>query len=395
MRRRPFHRTVLALLGLALLATGLAPAQEPDRDAQGEDPLADLGHAELMKRALLSIATQDSPSAFAAVERSLERSDLHDDVQVAEAHFARAWLLAQPSFREAFEAMLASADEEKRAELEKARAALVPLGDFLGARALAGPGDLRRRAVYDLGWCHLADGEEWRAQIPEISGAQGQGGAIPGMPPGMTGPGAGAASGADGEEPPDPLEEARKAYGEARGWFVERLRDDWRDEDTRANLELIVRRLRELDEIEKQREEQQSQEQDDSQESSDQDGEPQENEEDQESQDGEEQEESNQEGDPENQEPSDSQGDQEEQQDPSDPGEGEEEHEQPQPEEGQEGDEQEAPRPHEGNPENAERHLTREEVMRLLDKLSEMEEEYRAFQEAMRAARRIPVERDW
>ena len=43
----------------------------------------------------------------------------------------------------------------------------------------------------------------------------------------------------------------------------------------------------------------------------------------------------------------------------------------------------------------SERHLTREEVMRLLDKLAELEAQGEALQAQLREARRVSVARDW
>jgi len=114
----------------------------------------------------------------------------------------------------------------------------------------------------------------------------------------------------------------------AKEHLVERLRADWRDEDTRANLEWIQRRLAELEEIERQREEQQ-QEQQDQEQDPNQEGEPDEKSEPEEGDESEEQdEESEDEGEESDQDPS-------EREDPSesDPQEpqGEEEAEEPPP----------------------------------------------------------------
>ena len=43
----------------------------------------------------------------------------------------------------------------------------------------------------------------------------------------------------------------------------------------------------------------------------------------------------------------------------------------------------------------AERHLTREEVMRLLDKLADIDEEGELLRQLLKKAERIPVEKDW
>lgn len=128
--------------------------------------------------------------------------------------------------------------------------------DFQDAAALAGPGSARLDAIYDAGRVKLQDGERLRATIPEIAG-DAAGGAQPMLaPPGPGGlPGAPPTPGAPGQDAPqtDPLQAARTAYLAARELLVQRLRSDWRDADTRANLELVQRRLRELDEIERQR----------------------------------------------------------------------------------------------------------------------------------------------
>jgi len=143
---------------------------------------------------------------------------------------------------------LISLAPEERTEAER---------DFGRALALAPAGELRLAASYDLALLPLLTGEEWRALIPELGGPQPAPPtpAVPGAPP------------VEEEEAPDPLEEAKRAYTQARAGFIERLKLDWKDADTRANVELIQRRLRELDEIERQREEQEQEEQDKSDES--------------------------------------------------------------------------------------------------------------------------------
>ena len=220
------------------------------------------------------------------------------------------------------------------------------------ARAQAGPGMIRLYSTYDLGVLYLEEGERFRALIPELSGGAPGPSPIP----------------ADAEEAPDPLEEARKHYLKAREWFVERLVLDWRDADTRANAELVQRRLRELDEIVREREEQQ---QDQEQQ------EPREGEEPQESdEEGEESSEDEQE--PGEESPENAEGERE----PEEP-EGEDE-----PEEEQEDEEAE-------EAEAQEVHLTQEEMQRLLEALREIEEEGEEVQEALRRIGRQNVDRDW
>lgn len=230
------------------------------------------------------------------------------------------------------------------------------------ARVLAGPGTTRLDATYNLGTMDLMLGEVIRAQIPELGGT-------PPAPPGGPPAGPGGPGSAGDEEAPDPLEIARAAYERAKQHLVERLQADWRHANTRANLELTMRRLAELDEIERQREEQeQEQQQDDPNQDQDQEGEQGDPSEDQGEQEPSDEE---QEGEP--QEPE----DQEQEPEPSDPEDLDE----------GEGDEPEG--------ELEERFLTEEEMKRLLDQLREHDEEGEAMRERIRRIRRVPVKRDW
>jgi len=282
---------------------------------------------------------------------------------------------------------------------------------FASARALAGPGPLRLDATYDQGGVHLAIGEEWRGRIPEIAqanggAAQGPGALPPGAvpttqaAPGRAAPGQ-AAPGQD-EDPPDPLTEARAAYLRARAALVERLRADWRDADTRANLELIQRRLAELDDIEREREEQEEEQQDEQQQDQEQDSE-----DSQESDDSEDSQDSQDSDESQDGEDGDSQDENAQEPPPEDEG-AEPEEEEPEPEEEQPGEEEasEEERPEEGEPQEPEQadgdagevreaQMTDEEVQRLLDRLAELEEEARAMKARLREARRVPVARDW
>ncbi len=232
----------------------------------------------------------------------------------------------------------------------RARHALaLPAQDaFNTARALAGPGELRLDATYNVGTLWLEHAEaQWQAF--QESGGQ--------PPPGQ-------------EPGEDPLGVIRGAYLLAKDGLIERLRGDWRDEDTRANLELVQRRLRMLDAIEEMQQEQEQPE-DQQQEEQGQEEQPQD----------------------EHQEPPEEQ-----------EGEGEQQlEEQPNPEESEEGTgegeqqtgelpEVEAPPP--GEP-DAERRMSREEVMQLLDKLQELEEERELLEALLRQRQRVRVERDW
>lgn len=252
--------------------------------------------------------------------------------------------------------------------------------EYQSSRSLAGAGELRNASVYNLGVGWLEEAERVRLEIPEIRQKLG----LPELPAAAPSP---QDASTEEEEAPDPLEVARGFYVNAREHFVERLRLDWRDENTRANVELVQRRLRELDEIEKQREEQEQEQDDEESEDSEDSEESEESEDEQEkSEDQDESEESDEQENSEDQEePSD-------EQDPENPE--EEEPEEPEEPDPGEGEEQEEPEPaKEGEPE--ERTLTREEVMRLLEQLKQIEEEAEKVQEQLRDKRRVKVKRDW
>lgn len=244
------------------------------------------------------------------------------------------------------------------------------------ASARAGVGSLREDATYNLGTLALQSAEAWRALMPEFGGA----------PPAPAAP---AAPGAEPETPPEPLDEARARYLDAKQFLALRLRMDWHDADTRANMELVMRRLRELDEIEQQREEQEQEQQD--QEQQDQDEQDQ-DQEDQDKQDPKDQE------DPKDSESEDQNQEQpEDQPEPEKPeDEGEEEEPEAEPEqqpEAEEDPEAETPEPEEGEPQQ-EIYLTKEEVQRLLERLKRHEEEGEELRERRRSQRR-PTARDW
>lgn len=243
---------------------------------------------------------------------------------------------------------------------------------FQSARALAGPSELRLAATYDLGVLVLQEGEALRAKIPEISGQAPQPPATPALPGGA------------GPQEPDPLELARAAYVKAREHLVERVRLDWRDGDTRANLELVARRLKELDLIQKKREEeQQKQEEQESQDEKDS-----KDQKDQEQKDGEQDPKQDEQQKPEDQKDA----NKDEPSKPDDPKPEEKPPEQP-PEEKKPEDQkpQESP----AAPTEQERVLTKEEMTRLLDILNQREQEGQALLEKIRQARRVTVKKDW
>lgn len=238
--------------------------------------------------------------------------------------------------------------------------------------AFAGPGSLRLDAAFNEGTSHVLEGEEWRAKIPEIAQAKGQA-APPPQPPA-----AAPIPGAPAEE--DPLAKARTSYLAARTRLVERLRLDGGDDDARANVELVQRRLRELDEIEKKREEEQKKQDEEKQ------------------KDENEKKDSKDQKDPKD-EPKD------EKDDPAQPDEKKPEDETPKDEpKPEEKKPEEPPKDDQQKPEEAKdqkpkppepTEMSREQMMQLLDKLQELEEQNKKLQEELRQTRRAKVKKDW
>ncbi len=279
-------------------------------------------------------------------------SDL-SPVERATVHFARGVVLAHA---------------EKRGDAGEA---------FERARALAGPGDLRLDATYDLGWTALAEGENLRKQIPELGGTPpGQPGQPP-QPAQPTTPQAQLQQQMQGQAPqgPDPLQLARAAYTLARERFVERLKADARDPDSRANVELAQRRLKELAEIQRKREEekQKQEQQKKDQQQKDQDKKDQDKKDE----------------------------DQQKKDDAKDPNKDAKSDEQKKKEEEQKKQEQEDQKKKEQEKKDAkpdaskDQLLTKEEIMRLLDTLKDREEEGKKLMERLKRANRAKVKKDW
>lgn len=107
------------------------------------------------------------------------------------------------------------------------------------------PGQARLHATYNLGCLDLTMAEDLFNKIPEVHGRT-RSAMSPGFMPTQPGP-------QDDEEEPDYLQESRAAFEDALEDFTERLKLDWRDADTRANVEWIMRRMDELDKIEEER----------------------------------------------------------------------------------------------------------------------------------------------
>lgn len=270
----------------------------------------------------------------------------------AEAYFSSAVALRIAADR-------APEGEERDVRREQAHLA------FESARLLAGPSELRLDATYDQGSLLLGKAEEIRATIPEISGKQ------PAPPP----PPVAAAPGTEPTPPPDPVQLARAAYLAARERFVERLRMNWRDVDTQANVELIQRRLRQLDEIEKKREQEKK------------------DKEEQEKQEDEKKKDQEQKQDPKPDEKKD--GDKKEEpkpeepkEDPKDPAQDEKKPDEPKPDE--------APKdpPQPMDPKDAPK-MSKEEMLQLLERLEKIEEIQKELQEKLKRMRKVSVEKDW
>lgn len=326
-----------------------------------------------------------SESALAPITRLLDAAgvDALTSEDRAEIEFARGLVLTE----------VQAAGPEVMETLAIERPIVAAVSAFERARAAGGAA--RSDSVFALGTIDLIAAEALRMTIPEIAQAAG------GPPPPPTAD--------DGEA--DPLVDARKLYRTARAHLVERLRLDapLGLEDARANVELVVRRLRELDQIEEQREQQKDenedkkdgedeQEKDENKENEDKkdDGDKKENEDksDEES-----------EGDPEQEEGEDPPPDDPEQEKD---GEGEEEEEPEAPEdtskeetpeeqseeekEGEEGeDSKEEPKP----TEIAEERMTTEELQRFFERKQQYEEEGERRRKALRIKRKIPTQRDW
>lgn len=295
---------------------------------------------------------------------------------------------------------------EDRAEIEYARAAALLTGASQGEEDAPGlleraqsalerargaaPGEARMSAVYNLGTLDLLAAEAVRATIPEIAGGDAAGPQGPAAPPNPN-------QKDDAQE--DPLPIARALYLEAREDFVEFLSQE-SDENAAANVEFVIRRLRELDEIEKQREEQKNQDQDQNQDSED--GEKSEDQEPQDDEQEQEDSEKSQDSDSENQEPKDdepseeesdseSEEEQESEQEPEeqDPEDGSEESE----EESQEDPEDQQPPP--GEEQIEEKTMTAEEFQRLLERNSKHQERGEEIRRIRRMRGKIPAKKDW
>ena len=279
-----------------------------------------------------------------------------------------------------------------RAEIEYARAATLLLGASKGdedapgllgraetalerARGAA-PGDVRKSAVYNQGTLDLMAGEAVRATIPEIAGPDAAGPTAPPDP-----------NKTEEEDAPDPLDVARALYLQSRTHFIEYLTDG-EGEDAAANVELVIRRLRELDEIEKQREEQKEEDSEEGEDGEKEDQEP--SDEDQEKKDDQKSEDEPSE----DEQKSEEEGEDDPSEDPSEE-EPEEEPEEESEDEGEEeeGEPEEEPQP--GEEKIEETTMTAEEFQRLLKQNEQHQERGEEIRRIRTIRGKIPAKKDW
>lgn len=381
-----------ALLAFALLlaqasAQPAVAAKPPEKKpiepwhgtlAQGLDEVRRLSEADKSEEALDVAERLLSPDGFARWrERATARPGWKRTIVEAADPLLAAIGLAElaPSERAAvhFARGVVLAHAGKHPEATEA---------FENARALAGPGDSRLDATYDLGCTALVVGEAFRAQIPELNGGAGAQTAL--APPSPSIPPAPPGSAAPGSPPdkPDPLELARAAYLEAREHLVERLKGDAQDADTRANVELVQKRLRELAEIQKKREEEKKKQEQQKQDQQKDDP----NKQDKDSKDKDQKDKDKQ--DPQKKDPS------SEDKDQKKPDEKPKDEKKDQPKD-QESDEQKKEKKDAQPQPSKEEHLTKEEVIRLLDTLKDREDEGKKLLEQLRRSRRAKVKKDW
>ncbi len=345
----------------------------------------------------LAAALQEPATAPAAAPSSVResRAELQQLTDAAK-HEAAAQLIAGVLARPDWSA----AEERERAEFHFAAGVAFGAAQSYdeaalaahAARGLSGSSELGLASAYNAGTFRLLRAEQLRLEIPEVRQAL----KLPPIAPATPGanPQAGSAAGPPGlDQAADPLGVARAAYLAARADLVERWRADPADVDTRANLELAVRRLRELDELEREREEQKQEPNERQDPDQKQDPQKQDSQDDksEEPKDGEQQE-----------QPEDPQQDSEPkapEDKPEDPGE-DKQQEQPEP---KADEEQDASKPEENEPKDGaepakpedERLLTPEEIQRLLQQLDKIEDQAAQVQAALRRARRVPVKKDW
>lgn len=348
----------------------LDPTQAPDVAAVLEEAkaaavareaeLATMDLRAILDRALGELEGADAMAAYLTLNTALGEPDPFAELDAAATSQAPDAAEPEPEPRwsdvEAAHLWFARAIAAEGLGLGEAA-----IEDFEFAAGLTELPALRRFALANAGALALVRAEARRAELQQ-----------PAVPD------------AGGAEDQDPIEEQRELYFDARTRLLAAWRADPANADVRANLELCVRRLRELDAEEEQQEQQdqQSDEGDESEESEESDNSEESEESEEESQD-----------EPEGSEP-------DEPQEPEDTGEQEPEGE---PETSDEQLDQEPevteesleepelePQPLEDVGE-----LSDEEFARLLDRLQELEQARAELRRRLTKSRREPTDRDW
>jgi Ca-activated chloride channel family protein len=381
--RRTLRRAPMRLAGLLFVGVWLVPAARADAVELAVPP-ASLRN--VLKAAIEAV--DDGKAQLALGSLTLAIGDLPAIEATAPPGATAPEAAAEPVALEDEEEAEPDADsrwsELELAELHFARGVVAhgmgelqfAAADFSRAAVLSGGGELRRDATYDAGSALLAFAEAKRAEAQ-----------APPAPPAPSPPGA-----ASPQPQEDPIEAQRRRYREARAAFVQGLRLDPTDEDTRADLELIVRRLRELDDQEEQQKQDQDQEkQDQDKQDQDQQDQQDQDQQDQQSQDQQDQDKSGQDEQDQQKQDQDQQ-DQEEQKE-SDKEREPQETPEPKPEE----EKRDEAEPQEAQPKEAQPvgELSKEELARLIDQLQEMEAEQQELERRLRKVGRVPVKRDW
>lgn len=256
-------------------------------------------------------------------------------------------------------------------------------------RAVGAGGEARGPALEALATIALQEAEALRLEIPAVARAAG-------VPP--------APDAGEKKDGPDPIDVARAAYLKARARYAECFAAGHGSDDARANSDLCIRRLRELDELEDQEQQDDPQDQESESDESEQDDESQQDPSDE------------QEPGEDESEPGDQDGDQEGEDQPEDPSQADPDEEMPEdppaPEDADESDPQEDPDepevpddaeetdeqpddPRQAEQPIPEREMTMEELERLLQRNEEYQEIGEERRKALLKRRKIPTQRDW
>ncbi|MEO6710219.1 MAG: VWA domain-containing protein [Planctomycetota bacterium] len=364
-RARPVWARALAPL---LCLPGLQAPQVPG--GAPVPPGAPVAQAEVPAPAVTAYA--------GSVRRGLE--ELRAALEAKQLEAARGLgdaLLAKPELTDAL-----------RAEIEYHRGVVAEAcGDPGGSAAafgraggLAAPGNLRLDAWYNAGAVDLNVAEQLYLQIPEVREAR----KLPALAPASSvAPGPQANQPAPAAPKNQDLDQAAAAYKVARGDLTLRLRADWHDADTRANLELIQRRLQALEKLRKEREEQEKKDQEQQDPKQDKDKDPKQDDKQKDKNDPSKQDDKSDGKKPEDdkqKQPEDKPADKPEEKPP-----------QAKPEDAQGKD----PKSDKQAKPAEEKELSKEQVSRLMDQLQAIDKEARELQARIRAHRRAQVPKDW